>query len=109
MARSSLLFMFFLFTKLLLAQEYKRNMNWMLGFNPGVQISFNNNLKIDTLKNGPTYYPGKPNNCLYFYTPGCISDTFGNLLISGSGFALMNKHGFILSNSKYINCPLGKK
>ncbi|MEZ5046194.1 MAG: hypothetical protein R2831_04310 [Chitinophagaceae bacterium] len=77
----------------MLAQEYKRGNNWILGF-PTVMFNFNQNpLQFDTL----LINRGVGSS-------SSVSDTMGNFLFYSSGYALANYFGDIIENSVGINC-----
>jgi hypothetical protein len=87
----------------LYSQEYKRNYNWGLGYDPVVKFNFDNNsLFIQKVENNSTPY------CILI-DGASISDSNGNLLFISNGFVIYDSNGYCLQNGYLINCPLGKK
>jgi Secretion system C-terminal sorting domain len=88
------------------AQEYKRNLNWVIGLD-ALNFNFNSNkLQIDTLKN--TLSKVAP----YSVSDGSnstISDTNGNLQFFSVGYFIYDKDGLPMANSEFVNCPIGNK
>ena len=99
-----LLLLLFLFMNFSLhSQEYKRNYNWGIGYDPVVKFNFNNNsLFINKVENISKPY------CI-LVDGSTISDTFGHFLFMSNGFWLYDSNGYVLENGTLINCPLGKK
>jgi hypothetical protein len=86
-------------------QEYKRNYNWVVGFDPAVKFEFENSLHLDTLLN--------PNQsilpwCALGSGAACISDLFGRIALFSNGYILYDKFGFGIENGVYVNCPQGE-
>jgi hypothetical protein len=80
------------------SQDYKRNFNWSLGYQPVCIFNFENHvISIDSL-NYPT-----------ISSSACISDTNGKLCLISNGFVLLQSDGFIVENGWAINCPFGNK
>jgi hypothetical protein len=86
-------------SSLIYSQEYKRNNNWSLGYNPVVIFNFNSNLFIDTTDNI---------NCGISTSASTISDTLGNLALFSNGFIIYNYEGNAVEDGYYVNCPYGK-
>jgi hypothetical protein len=86
-------------SSLIYSQEYKRNNNWSLGYDPVVIFNFNSNLFIDTTDNI---------NCGISTSASTISDTLGNLALFSNGFIIYNYEGNAVEDGYYVNCPYGK-
>jgi hypothetical protein len=78
------------------AQESKRNNNWSFGYAPVVIFNFNTGLSIDTLQqiNG-------------LKSSSCISNANGVFQFYSTGFGVVDRDGYLLSNGNFINCPKG--
>lgn len=86
------------------AQQYKRNLNWALGYDPAIKFDFKSRvLKIDSVKNNNL---GNPPYCI-LESSSSISDTNGKLLFLTNGYLVYNSDGFGLQNGIFINCPKG--
>lgn len=82
---------------LLVAQEFKRNNVWTVGFSPVAIFDFNTlPFSIDTF-NFPALSSG-----------ACIADTNGLLLFFTAGFAVFNHDGLLMENGLNTNCPYGE-
>ena len=88
----------------LYGQEYKRNYNWSLGYDPVVTFDFNNLVIIDTVKNNGI---SSPIYCLIKSSSSSISDTNGDLLFFSNGFILYDNEGYAMDNAIRVNCPKG--
>lgn len=98
-----LLLLFLILNFSLHSQEYKRNYNWGIGYDPVVKFNFkNNSLIINQVENSAPAY------CV-MNDGSSISDTLGNFLFMSNGFILYDSSGYVLQDGLYINCPLGRK
>ena len=80
------------------SQQYKRNNNWAVGYDPAVKFSFSSNiLKIDSFKNHNAVLNG-----------ACISDTEGKFIFYSNSFIVINDDGSLIDNGLKINCPKGQ-
>ena len=84
------------------AQEYKRNNNWALGFEPVIKFNFNTNLSFTIVSNLNTVP-----YCFIKSSSSSISDTNGNLLFFSNGFCLYDTSGYSIENGVFVNCPYG--
>lgn len=90
---------FLILYNLCIAQEYKRNANWVFGQNPVVNLNFNSTLTMNALPNI---------NSGIESSSSAISDTNGNLLLFSNGYIAYNYLGDAVDSGEYINCPYGK-
>jgi len=86
-----------------IAQQQKRNNNWVVGYQPAVKFDFNNGVVIDSFENNSgTILP-----LCGAQTASCISDTLGDLLFFSNGFIVYDREGFAMDNGVFVNCPQG--
>ena len=89
------------FTVSVFTQEYKRNNNWSLGYDPVVTFDFNSGLIIDTVNTSTIPF------CVISSSSSSISDTDGYLQFFTNGFVVYDSEGYAMENGLYINCPYG--
>jgi hypothetical protein len=81
----------------------QRNKVWSIGYDPGVNLTFNNKINFDTFFNSKLVFP-RP---ILGYGASNICDSTGKLAIMCNGFFVYNNLGYGIKNGEDLNSPFG--